>query len=118
MKVHDYVSSRGEKLIEKYLDSLTAVESTDGFATIRAMEEDRFEELKTFPWRGKIQEVYFYKHNRIFYIIVDGKDIYLLHACHKQKNKTEKKESSPTLRTLCSILDALEVDVLFVPKES
>lgn len=39
------------------------------------------------------REVYFYKHNRIFYITVDGNDIYLLHACKKQKNKTEKKDS-------------------------
>ena len=37
---------------------------------------------------AKIREVYFYKHNRIFYITVDGNDIYLLHACKKQKNKT------------------------------
>ena len=34
----------------------------------------------------------FYKHNRIFYITVDKDNIYLLHACKKQKNKTEKKD--------------------------
>ena len=41
----------------------------------------------------KIYEVYFYKHNRIIYIIPDGDNIYLLHACRKQKNKTEKGDS-------------------------
>jgi phage-related protein len=27
-------------------------------------------------------------------ITVDNDNIYLLHACHKQKNKTEKKDAS------------------------
>lgn len=42
--------------------------------------------------KKKVYEVYFQKHNRIFYIAVDKENIYLLHACHKQKNKTERKD--------------------------
>ena len=38
-------------------------------------------------------EVYFKKHNRMFFVTVDGSDTYILHACRKQKNKTEKKDS-------------------------
>ena len=38
-------------------------------------------------------KVYFYKHNRIFYIVAEEENIYLLHACRKQKNKTEKNDS-------------------------
>lgn len=44
--------------------------------------------------RNLIYEVYFQKHNRIFYIMVDKDNIYLLHACRKQKNKTEKKDAN------------------------
>ena len=33
------------------------------------------------------------KEDRIFYVTVDADSIYLLHACRKQKNKTEKKDS-------------------------
>ena len=36
--------------------------------------------------------MYFYKHNRIFYVTVNEDEIYVLHACRKQKNKTEKKD--------------------------
>ena len=50
-------------------------------------------ELIIKKWQGKISEVYFYKHNRIFYVISDGENMYLLHACRKQKNKTEKRDS-------------------------
>ena len=31
-------------------------------------------------------------------------------------SRIEKKESSPTLKTLCSLADALEVDIVFVPR--
>ena len=43
--------------------------------------------------KKKVYEGYFQKHNRIFYIAVDKENIYLLHACHKQKNKTERKDT-------------------------
>ena len=41
--------------------------------------------------KKKVYEVYFQKHNRIFYIAVDKENIYLLHACHKQKIKQKEK---------------------------
>jgi len=53
----------------------------------------RKNQLTIKPWQGKISEVYFYKHNRIFYVVVDGQDVHMLHACRKQKNKTEKQDS-------------------------
>ena len=93
MQVHNYKTTGGKDLIETYLDSLSDKETVDGYSVIQAMEEDRFDELAIYPWRGKVKEVYFYKHNRIFFIIVDAEDTYLLHACRKQKNKTEKKDS-------------------------
>ena len=43
--------------------------------------------------RKKVYEVYFRKHNRIFYVTVDKENIYLLHAFQKQKNKTEKNDA-------------------------
>ena len=46
----------------------------------------------------KIYEVYFQKHNRIFYITIDNNNIYLLHACRKQKNKTEKTDKKIVIK--------------------
>ena len=50
------------------------------------------------PWQGKVWEVYFYKHNRIFYVTIQDTDIYLLHACKKQKNKTEKNDKDIVIK--------------------
>ena len=39
---------------------------------------------------------------------------------HKQQaiSRIEMKENSPTLNTLCNLLDALEVDLILVPREA
>ena len=89
MIVHTYENSSGKDLIKKYIDKLSKPEQVDGYSVLQAFEEDRIDELNIKPWQGKIWEVYFYKHNRIFYVAIENKDVYLLHACRKQKNKTE-----------------------------
>lgn len=93
MKVNSYFSSSGKDLILKYIDSLTPDERVDGYRVLECMEQNRMDELKLKVWQGKIWEVYFYKHNRIFYVTIHGDEIYLLHSCRKQKNKTEKTDS-------------------------
>ena len=80
MILHPYYSSSGRNLIYDYIDSLPVKEQVDGYTVLQ-------------PWEKKIYEVYFQKHNRIFYIMKDKENIYLLHACRKQKNKTEKKDA-------------------------
>lgn len=65
---------------------------------MQAFEEDRIDELTIKPWQGKIWEVYFYKHNRIFYVTIENQDVYLLHACKKQKNKTELKDKNIVIK--------------------
>ena len=92
MNVHTYENSSGKDLIKKYIDKLSKTEQVDAYSVLQAFEEDRMEKLNIKPWQGKVWEVYFYKHNRIFYITVENEDVYLLHACRKQKNKTEKND--------------------------
>lgn len=93
MTIHKVKTAGGKDLILEYIDSLSKDESVDGYSTLEMLEQERFDELIIKHWQGKIQEVYFYKHNRIFYVVVDGQDMYLLHACRKQKNKTEKQDN-------------------------
>ena len=57
------------------------------------MENNEFDKIMWKRREKKVYEVYFLKHNRIFYIIPDKENIYLLHACRKQKNKTEKRDA-------------------------
>lgn len=98
MKLHHYETAGGKDLILDYIDKLSNDERTDGFSVLEKLEQDKFDELTIKSWQGKISEVYFYKHNRIFYVIADGETIYLLHACRKQKNKTEKSDSEIVIK--------------------
>lgn len=92
MVLHKYLSDSGRDLIMEYIDSLTEDERVDGLSVLECMEKGEFDKILFKRWDKKIYEVYFRKHNRIFYITVDNNNIYLLHACRKQKNQTEKKD--------------------------
>lgn len=93
MNIHSYYSSSGRDLIFEYINSLPIDEQVDGYSVLECLEKGETDKLLIKRWEKKIMEVYFRKHNRIFYITVSGNDIYLLHACRKQKNKTEKTDS-------------------------
>ena len=93
MNVHHYKTSGGKDLIYEYFNSISREERKDGLSVIEKLNQNETNQLMIKQWQGKILEVYFYKHNRIFYVVVEPEDIYLLHACQKQKNKTEKRDS-------------------------
>lgn len=92
MNLNYYTSISGKNLIMEYINSLTEEEQVDAFSVLKNMQNGEFNKINFKRWEKKIYEVYFYKHNRIFYITVDNANIYLLHACRKQKNKTEKSD--------------------------
>lgn len=92
MIIHNYESSSGKDLIREYINSLTKEEQVDGFRVLELLEKGEMQKINYKRWHKKIYEVYFLKHNRIFYIVADKNNIYVLHACRKQKNKTETKD--------------------------
>lgn len=92
MRIHNYQSDSGRDLIMEYIDSLTEDERVDALSVLECMENEEFDRILFKRWEKKVYEVYFRKHNRIFFITVDQDNIYLLHACRKQKNQTEKKD--------------------------
>ena len=94
MILHPYCSNSGRNLIYEYIDSLPLDEKIDGYSVLQHLEKGEFDKIFFKPWEKKIYEVYFQKNNRIFYITVDKENIYLLHACRKQKNKTERKDAN------------------------
>ena len=89
-KLHHYFSNSGRNLILDYIKSLPEFEKIDGFSVLQCLENGEMDKIRFKRWEKKVYEVYFYKDNRIFYIVADGENIYLLHACRKQKNQTEK----------------------------
>lgn len=92
MVLHHYQSGSGKDLILEYVKSLPDDEKTDGFSVLQCLQNDEMDKIKFKRWEKKVYEVYFYRDNRIFYVIADGTNMYLLHACRKQKNQTEKKD--------------------------
>ena len=65
---------------------------------MQCMEKGEIDKIQFKQWQKRVYEVYFYKHNRFFYIIADGDNLYLLHACRKQKNRTEKKDKNIVIK--------------------
>ena len=92
MTLHSYYTNSGKDLILDYINNLPEDEKTDGFSVMECMENGEIDKIRFKRWEKKVYEVYFQKHNRIFYITVDKENIYLLHVCRKQKNKTEKTD--------------------------
>ena len=89
MILHNYLSNSGRDLIYEYINSLPEAEKIDGYTVLQHMEKGEFDKVLFKRWEKKVYEVYFQKNNRVFYITVDKENIYLLHSCRKQKNKTE-----------------------------
>ena len=98
MNVHKYKTTGGKDVIIDYINSLSKVERVDGLTVLKCLEENRMDELTIDRWQGKVYEIYFYRHNRLFYVAIENTDAYLLHACRKQKNKTEKADSDKVIR--------------------
>lgn len=94
MTLHSYYSNSGKDLILDYVNNLPKNEKADGLSVMECMENGEFDKIKFKRWEKKVYEVYFQKHNRIFYVTSDAENIYLLHVCRKQKNKTEKKDAN------------------------
>ena len=98
MILHNYRTSSGKDVILDYIKSLTEDERIDAFSVLECLESNRMDEIKFKRWEKKVYEVYFYKHNRIFYIVADEENMYLLHACRKQKNQTEKRDKKIVIK--------------------
>lgn len=112
MILHYYETSGGKNLILDYINKLSNDEQTDGLLILDRLEEGRFDELTIKPWQGKVWEVYFYKHNRIFYVTIKDTDIYLLHACRKQKNRTENNDKNIAIKRAKELGELLSVKFL------
>lgn len=107
MKLITYCTSGRKDLILEYLDNLPKDESAEGYAILKVINSYGYEALDSLNTRqikGKLWEIKFRRHNRIFYAVVDSGCIYLLHACKKQKGKAELFEVETANRRMKEIL--------------
>ena len=112
MRVHNYETSGGKDLIMDYIKNLSKPEVIDGLSVLEHFQNNELNELDIKQWQGKVWEVYFYKHNRMFYVVIEDSDVYVLHACRKQKNKTERRDSEIVIKRAKNLENKLSRKIL------
>jgi len=101
MNVHHYVTRGGKDLIFEYIDGLPKNEKAEGLIILEKLEDEglaALDVLNTRQLRGKLWEIKFYDNNRIMYVVADEDNMYLVHACKKQKGKAEKFELDKAIK--------------------
>jgi phage-related protein len=101
MIVHTYLTAGGKDLIREYLESLNKEEKAEGYKILSLLENGNLEDLNSLdlkPIEGKVWEIRFRRHNRLFYVLSEKENIYLLHGCKKQKNATENKDKALAIK--------------------
>ena len=101
MNIHHYETSGGKDLILKYIDELPKRERAEGLLVLGKLSVEGYEALSvlnTRQLRGKLWEIKFFDDNRIMYVVADGENMYLVHACKKQKGRAEKFELDKAVR--------------------
>lgn len=100
MNIYHYETSGGKDLILEYIDELPKKERAEGLTILGKLQAEGIEALEVLNTRqlkGKLWEIKFFD-NRIMYIVADGENMYLIHACKKQKNKAEKFELDKAIK--------------------
>jgi len=101
MNVHHYETSGGKDLIFEYIDELSKNERAEGLTILGKLGDEGLEALdvlNTRQLRAKLWEIKFYDDNRIMYVVADGNNMYLVHACKKQKGRAEKFELEKAIK--------------------
>lgn len=101
MNVHHYVTRGGKDLIFEFIDRLPKNEKAEGLTILEKLEEEglaALDVLNTRQLRDKLWEIKFYDNNRIMYVVADADNMYLVHACKKQKDKVEKFELDKAIK--------------------
>lgn len=99
-----YVSAAGGSPVERYLESL---ESKERARVTDALDRIRNEGLSVVVTRqidGKLWEVKVSRH-RVFYVVIDGPIVVLLHGYQKQSRKAPKAEVDVARARMKEVLD-------------
>lgn len=98
MNINYYTNNSGKNLILDYINSLSKEEQIDALSVIQCMEEEKFESI-LFKNGTKSIWSFIFISIIVFFILTVVKIIFIfLHACKKQKNKTEKKDKNIVIK--------------------
>ncbi len=92
MKLRFYLSPSGANPVRKHLDSLNRDEAARVFAAIRYIEANGLDgSVVARQIRGKLWEIKV-SSQRVFYVVINGPVMILLHAYSKQSQKAPTRE--------------------------
>jgi phage-related protein len=95
MNIHTIKTNSGKDLIyDDFISNLPKKEKAKAIDTLEKIESEgleAFEYLNTRQLIKKLWEIKLSK-SRFMYVIADEENLYILHACKKQKGKAEKVE--------------------------
>lgn len=100
MNVFRYQTNGGKDLILDYIYRLPKKQKAIALTIFEKLEEDglkALELLNTRQLRKKLWEIKFDK-NRMMYVVADQDNLYILHACRKQKGKAERFELDTAIK--------------------
>lgn len=92
MRLRFYLSPAGADPGRKYFDGLAGRDAAEVFASLRHLELHGLDGL--VPCRlisGKVWELKLSRH-RVFYVLISGPEMVLLHAYEKQGQKAPRRE--------------------------
>lgn len=105
MRIRFYQTRRGERPVEQYIEDLPVVERAKVAAAISDIAQNglvgssaSFRQIEHKLWEIKISA------QRIFYVVMTGPEMILLHAYKKQSQKAPEKELSTARRRLKEII--------------
>lgn len=96
MNIYRYTTAGGKDVIDTYIKGLPKKVQYEYNSILILLEEEgmnALQVLNTKTFQGQIREIRF-DQQRLFYVIQDGDNLYILHACKKEKNKTEKVDKN------------------------
>lgn len=107
MKVRFYRTPSGHSHIESYLDSLKRRDALLIYKALKAIELHGLDEASTQirPIRDKLWELKLGRH-RLFYVLVTGPNLVLLHACKKQSRKARRADVELAVARMKKVLAA------------
>jgi phage-related protein len=91
MKIRFYETAAGQRPVQKYLAGLEVSERAEVAEALDAVQRYGLQEVEARPIQGKLWEIKVSQH-RIFYVLLLGPEMVLLHAYKKQSQKAPPKE--------------------------
>jgi phage-related protein len=102
-----YKSHSGNSPVEQYLESLDDFEAAPVLAALSDISRHGLKRatVQLRAIRGKLWELKAGKH-RVFYVLLTGPEMVLLHACKKQSQKARRQDLALAQERMKEVLDS------------